>query len=240
MRSIVLAVALAVAVLAGCGSGTEGVARQAAPPSPTTSEPPPFDREELSALTKKLLLPQEALLDVAGPTRAVDKLDGDFATSYFCNAYPANEGRTGHVAHERSWYAAFSVAQVAHGYYRKTGAEAVQEARAGVQRRCSSYAVTYFKTHSDDRQEAGDNVKYELLEPLQFDKPDGVEDAFGTCERETHVSGRQWIVCVAYLGRKNLATAIFATADQDEAATRAKLLQVIPKAAARLNAAATT
>ena len=239
MRPMVIAVALVALVLAGCGSGSEGVARKPAPPSSTASEPPPLDREELSAQTKRLLLPQEALLDVAGPTRAVDTLDGDFATSYYCNSLPTNEGRTGHVAHERRWYTGnFSVAQVAHGYYRKTGAEAVREARAGAERRCSSYAITVFKTHSDDRATPDANVKYELLSVVEFDKPAGTEESFGICERETQASGRQWVVCTAYLARKNLLQVVFVTAGVDEAATRLKLLQVVPKAAARLNTTA--
>jgi len=240
MRSMVVAVVLVAMVLAGCGSGGSGGLVRAAGSSPTASasEPPPVDRAEMAAQARKLLMAQEALLDIAGPTRAQDTLDGDFVTSYYCNMYASNEGRTGHVAHERRWYTAhYSVAQVAHTYYRKSGAEAVREARAGVQRRCSEYAVTYGKTHTDDRANPGDNVRYQLLGPVAFDKPGGVEDAFAACEQETQLSGKQWVVCGAYLGRKNLVSAVFVTAGLDEAATKATLLQIIPKAATALVAA---
>jgi hypothetical protein len=65
-----------------------------------------------------------------------------------------------------------------------------------------------------------------------------VEDSIGRCQKETYpATGQQRIVCAAYLGYKNMVSAVFVSAGMDEPAAKAKLLQIIPTAAAALTAA---
>jgi len=243
MRLVVVAGVVAITVLAGCGigsGGSDGFARRAARPSPTAtrSTEPPFDREVLSAQTKRVLMAQADLLDVGGPTSALDHLDEDYLTTHICGGYPSNEGRTGHVTHERVWTtSAFTVVNVAHGYHLKTGAEGVKEAREGLQR-CTSYKDQYFMSYTDARLEFDEWVQYDLLGVVEFATPAGVEDSVGRCMKETYpATGTQRVVCLAYLGRKNLLSIVFVIAGLDEATARAKLLQIIPKAASALQSA---
>jgi hypothetical protein len=237
MRLIGFVAVLAAVMLAGCASGNgDGVARQVARPTPTAtpSSKPPFDRDVLSAQTKRVLMAQAALLNVGGPTRAAENLDGDFLLTRLCGAYPNQEGRTGHVAHERVWTTnAFVVSNVAHGYHLKTGVEAVDEARAAAEK-CPSFHSNYFTMYTDARADDNDNIGYDLLGVVEFATPGGVEESYGRCMKETYPSGTQRVVCFAYLGRGNLVSVLFVTAGLDEAAGKAKLLQIVPIAAAAL------
>jgi hypothetical protein len=241
MRQMVVVGVLAAAVLAGCDAasgGPDGFARRAARPSPTAtpSALPPFDREDLSVQVKKALMAQAELLDVGGPTRASDLLDQDFLTTQYCGAFPSNEGRTGHVAHERVWTtSAFTVSNVAHGFHLKTGADAVREARASLQ--CTSYQAHYYSVYTDARKEVEDIVRFDMLGPVEFATPSGIEDSVGRCMKERYPTAEQRVVCVAYLGRKNLVSIVFVCAGLDEATARAKLLLIIPKAASALRGA---
>jgi hypothetical protein len=242
MRLVGVTSVLAVVVLAGCGvaSGeSDGFARQAARPSPTAtpSTTPPFDREDLFARTKKVLMAQADLLDVGGPTRAFEMLDGDFLTTQYCGAYPNNEGTSGHVAHQRVWVtSAFTVSGVAHGYHRKTAREAVREARESLQR-CPSSQVRCCSMFTDSWTEIDSAVRYDILDPVEFTTPNGIEDSVGRCVRETSPTNGQRVVCLAYLGLGNLVSAVFVSAGLDEATARAKLLLIIPKAASALRSA---
>ena len=96
MRFAGFAVLVAALVLAGCASGNaDGVARPVERPTPrATPSESPFDREVLAAQTKRVLMAQEALLDLGGPTRAAELLHADFSTTMLCEAYANNEGRT--------------------------------------------------------------------------------------------------------------------------------------------------
>jgi hypothetical protein len=91
--------------------------------------------------------------------------------------------------------------------------------------------------YSDDRVEFDETIGYDLLGVVEYATPGGVEESYGRCMRETYPSGVQRVVCFAYLGRGNLLSILFVTAGQDEAAGRAKLLQIIPIAAAALASA---
>jgi hypothetical protein len=230
-------VALVVAlVLTGCSFGSHGgLARGVARPTPqATSSEPPYDRQVLAAQTKRALMAHEALLGVGGPTRAAEVLDEEHPTSRICNGNTQNEGRTGHVAQERVWAtSSFTAFNVAHGYNRKTGAEAVGQVREAAGR-CTSFRDNYFPMYSDERSDTFENVSYDMLGVVEFPAPGSVEDRYGGCLKETYLSGAQRVVCFAYLGRKNLLSAIYVTAGMDQAAAQAKLLQIIPIAAAAL------
>jgi hypothetical protein len=242
MRLMGIAGVLAAVVLAGCGiasGGSDGFARQAARPSPTAtpSTTAPFNREDLAAQTKKVLMAQADLLDLGGPTRALDVLDGNFLTTQYCGTYPNHEGGTGHVAHQRLWVtSAFTVSGVAHGYHLKTGREALREARESLQR-CTSYEARCCWMFTDPWTEIDSAVHYDILGPVEFATPNGIEDSVGRCVRETSQTNGQRVVCLAYLGLKSLVSAVFVSAGLDEATARAKLLLIIPKAASALRSA---
>jgi hypothetical protein len=124
----VLAGVLTALVAAGCGAAfgePAGVARGVRP-----SASPRYDRNELAAQTKRALMAQDAVNGLAGPVRFAEVLDGDFVTSFYCAVFPNDEGRTGHVGHERQWSTpSLLVSNVVHGYYRKTGVEGVDQTR---------------------------------------------------------------------------------------------------------------
>ena len=234
MRARTLVLLLAVLSLSGCAAG-EGHARSVAPSSPGPASAGPsgdgFHREDVSELVKKALMAREALVGVGIPGNSRDDLDEDFPTSAFCGLVPANEGRTGHVAHERNWAATdFLVSNTAHIYYRKTGAEAIAEARDNSQR-CETYSLRYA---------SGDTAVVHVLAPVEFPTPAGVDASFGRCFTEKAEGYDPEISCAIYLGRKQMASVVllYGAPVGAEAAIRAKLLQIVPIAAAALAAAA--
>jgi hypothetical protein len=236
MRSVVAAGVLLVLLAAGCGSVSDesaGLAR-----GTRSSAPPSYDRNELAAQTRKALMAPDAVTGLDGPVRTAEVVDGHFTTAYYCFNHPNDEGRSGHVGHERRWTTpTVTISHVVHGYYRKTAFDAVAQVRTSIREACGSFAVSgRSKMYTDGRAEGGDNVKYELLGPVDFANPAGAEDSIGQCHKESYRSGQQRVVCAAYLGRENLVSAVFVSAGMNEAAARTKLLQIIPTAATVLAA----
>jgi hypothetical protein len=192
------------------------------------------DREALAAQAKRALMDQASLLDSGGPTRAEDYVDGNFTVSAYCGMLPSGESRSGHVAHERIWYAnGFSVFNITHSYHRKRGTEVLQFAHNSSQR-CTTYQDGVNQVYTDARGPDGSNVRYDMLPPVEFTTPVGVDDSFGVCVIETYPSGLNRVVCTAYLARKNVVSIVVVLAGSIESDIRNKLLAIIPKAGTAL------
>jgi hypothetical protein len=223
---------------AGCGSSGKQPSKAAAQPSAsasapapsaTASTPPPFDRASLSEQLKGVLIAQNGLVKLGGPSKTTDDFDGQYPSSDFCGQSARNEGRSGHVAHMRLWKGnGFDAVHVAHGFNGRTGAEAVAEARAN-----AAQCKTYQQKYSD-----GISVKYDLLDVVDLGTVTGLDASFAICDKRAHSNGYSNVACTAYLGRKQFVSVVSLQLTSSVSAAKAKLLQVVPIAAAALTTAA--
>jgi hypothetical protein len=231
MRTRFVAALAAVALAGGCGTALdrpEAVARPAAAlPSTGTPSGAAFDREAFSERVKKVLMAPGALVGVGVAAKPQDEFDADYTTSDYCNLSVVGEGPYSHVAHLRAWRSqSITIYNAAHGYDTITAKEAVDSTRRHAEN-CASYVARY----------STGTVKYELLDVVDLGSAAGVDDRYGRCEKRTFDNDPPLIACVAYLGRGKLLSQVTVYHGGTAASATAKLLQIVPIAAAALAAA---
>jgi hypothetical protein len=230
MRTSIVVGMLVVTLVGGCGTvggAPESVARGLGPSLSPTPSAPPFDREALANRVKKAMMPAGALIAAGGPTNIeAEAFDTSDKTSEHCNLIVLGVGTYTHVSHRRKWAnRAMTVYQNGHGYGNMTGAAAVDATRRNAQN-CQSYEYRY----SDGI------VKFDLLGVVELGQVPGADGSFALCEKHTYEKYPVAFGCVAYLSRGSLLSVLTVFSGETAASSQAKLLQIVPIAAAALAA----
>jgi hypothetical protein len=227
VRSGFLLAGVAVLVLlAGCGK--PGVVARPLTATPSASTPTEsFDRYALAERVKKALIGPGGLVKVGVARLPEDEFDAKVPTSDYCHLLVIGESAYTHVAHQRTWHqSTMDVINTAHGYDKISGRSAVDSTRRNAQN-CTSYEGNY----SDGK------IKHDLLGEIGLGNVPGTDASYARCELATFEQGPPRIACVAFLARGSLVSTVAVIYADLVEATQAKLLEIVPIAAAALSAA---
>jgi hypothetical protein len=231
VRVSIVATAVGLTLLAGCGAperDSVAVARPARSAAPSASPAPTVDRGALVARSRAAMVKPDGYRRFGAPATAeTERYDHNEPTSSVCNMTIIGENNVNHVANYVAWKATgFYLIQLTHGYAALTGKDAVEKVRGN-----AGNCTTWTERFSDG------NVEFTFLETFDLGGVvAGTDASYARCDRLKFATGNELVYCEAYVAKGPLLSDVSVSAGSVQQ-TKAKLNQVLPTAVAALVAA---